>query len=270
MSRVVYRALVLSGCLVGAIVPAAAQTTSAELPQPPRGQSQPSLDPSARWPEPVTDSETYGFFLLDLLEYRAMPGSNVARWDALGWRGGDVHRFWFKSDGRAPTRTLDGVEVDAQALYGRLIAPYYDLQLGVRYELRRRDGDAASRVHVAIGLQGLLPYQYEFEPVLFISQDGDVAARVTATRDLGLTQRWFLQARFEANAAIQAVERFGVGAGLNDIAIGVRVRREIRREFAPYAGVSWGRSFGETARFARHDGESTRRFSVAAGLRTWF
>lgn len=270
MSRVVCRALVLIGCLVGAAVPAAAQTTSADPPQPPATQSQPNLEPSDKWPEPVTDSETYGLFLFDLLEYRALPGSNVVRWDTLGWRGGDVHRFWFKSDGRAPTRTLDGAEIDAQALYGRLIAPYYDLQLGVRYELRRRDGDTASRVHVAIGLQGLLPYQYEFEPVLFISQDGDVAARVTASRDLGLTQRWFLQARVEANAAVQAVERFGVGAGLNDVGIGVRIRRELRREFAPYAGVSWGRSFGETARFAQRDGEATSRFSVVAGLRTWF
>lgn len=270
MSFVACRALVLIGCLAAAAVPAAAQATAPASPQPPAGQSQPNLEPSGTWPEPVTDSEAYGFFLFDLLEYRALPGSNVVRWDTLGWRGGDVHRFWFKSDGRAPTRTLDGAEVDAQALYGRLIAPYYDLQLGVRYELRRRDGDTASRVHVAIGLQGLLPYQYEFEPVLFISQDGDVAARVTASRDLGLTQRWFLQARVEANAAVQAVERFGVGTGLNDIAIGVRIRRELRREFAPYAGVSWGRSFGETGRFAQRDGESTSRFSVVAGLRTWF
>lgn len=269
MSLVVCRALALIGCLAAAAVPAPAQTT-AEPPQPPAGQSQPNLEPSEQWPEPVTDSETYGLFLFDLLEYAALPGSNVVRWDALGWRGGDVHRFWFKSDGRAPTRTLDGAEVDAQALYGRLIAPFYDLQFGVRYELRRRDGDTASRVHVAIGLQGLLPYQYEFEPVLFISQDGDVAARVTASRDLGLTQRWFLQARVEANAAVQAVERFGVGAGVNDVAIGVRLRREFRREFAPYAGLSWGRSFGETTRLAQRDGESSSELSVVAGLRTWF
>lgn len=270
MSRAVFRMLLPVVCLAAGPLTAGAQTTGAEPTEQTPGQSQPNLEPSKEWPTPVTDSETYGFFLVDLLEYRALPGSNVLRWDTLGWRGGDVHRFWFKSEGRAPTQTLDGTEVDAQALYGRLIAPYYDVQVGLRYELRRRDRDTASRVHFAFGLQGLLPYQYEIEPVVFISQDGDVAARVTASRDLLLTQRWFLQARFEANAAVQAVQRFGVGSGLNDLALSLRVRHEFRREFAPYAGVSWGRSFGEAAEFARRSGDSTSGFSLVAGLRTWF
>lgn len=270
MTRVVFRMLLPVVWLASGSLTAGAQTTRVEPTKQTAGQSQPNLEPSKEWPKPVADSETYGFFLFDLLEYRALPGPNLLRWDTLGWRGGDVHRFWFKSEGRGPTRTLDGMEVDAQALYGRLIAPYYDVQVGLRYELRRRNRDTASRVHFAVGLQGLLPFQYEIEPVLFVSQDGKVAARVTASRDLLLTQRWFLQARFEANAAVQAVERFGLGAGLNDVTVGFRVRHEFRREFAPYAGVSWGQSFGDTAVFARRDGDATGGLSIIAGLRAWF
>ena len=272
MSRALFRMWLLSAaCLTAGPIAAGAQTTGATpTAERPSGQSQPNLAPSEPWPDPVADAETYGFFLVDLLEYRVRPDSNVLRWDTLAWRGGDVHRFWFKSEGRGSTHKLERSEIDAQALYGRLIAPYYDVQLGLRYELRRRGGESASRAHLALGLQGLLPYQYEIEPVMFISQDGDVAARVTASRDLLLTQRWFLQARFEANAAVQGVERFGVGSGLNDVTAGVRIRHEFRREFAPYAGVSWARSVGETAAFARRSGDSASGLSIVAGLRTWF
>ena len=62
----------------------------------------------------------------------------------------------------------------------------------------------------------------------------------------------------------------GLGSGLTDAEAGLRLRYEISREFAPYVGASWERSFGDTARYSRAAGEGTGGFSVVAGIRAWF
>jgi copper resistance protein B len=50
----------------------------------------------------------------------------------------------------------------------------------------------------------------------------------------------------------------------------LRLRYEIRREFAPYVGVSYERSFGDTADFVRAHGESAGSTRFIVGLRAWF
>lgn len=215
-------------------------------------------------PQPVADSGQFSFLLFDRLEY----GADGLHWDLVGWRGGDVHRWWFKSEGDQSLRGRGG-EADLQFLRGRLIAPFLDLQYGLRYEGQWGDG-TRGRAFAVIGLQGLAPYKYEIEPALFISQDGDVSARFTATYDMFLSQRLILQPRFEANAAIQRVERFGVGSGFNDVELALLLRYEIRREFAPYIGISWKNSFGDTARYLRREGLDPSRFQVLVGVRAWF
>lgn len=224
-----------------------------------------NLSPKKDFPSPVADNEIYSSTLFDLLEYN----SNALVWDLVGWSGNDKNRFWYKTEGRQGSRAAGG-EADVQALYGRLIAPYYDFQVGIRYEHQRGRGGNASRLFAVIGRQGPAPYQYDIEPALFISHRGDVSARFTGTKDLLINQRAILQPRIEANAAFQKVEKFGVGSGLNDVSLGLRLRYEIRREFAPYIGVSWSRSFGGTADLARREGENPSRFSIVSGLRIWF
>lgn len=105
---------------------------------------------------------------------------------------------------------------------------------------------------------------------LFVSQDGDVSARFSAEYQLLLSQRLILQPEFETNIAIQKVEEFGVGSGLNDLELGLRLRYEISRKFAPYVGINWTRKFGDTADLAREEGESTDNFSFVGGLRLFF
>ena len=123
---------------------------------------------------------------------------------------------------------------------------------------------------VVIGLQGLVPYNYEIESALFVSCLGHVSARLTTTKDLSLSQRLILQLRLETNAAIQRVKKFTTGSGLNNVEGGARLRYEIRREFAPYVGVSLDRSFGETATFVRKEGGDSSQIRFVVGVRVWF
>ncbi len=147
-------------------------------------QTLPNLAPKKDFPSPVADNEIYSSTLFDLFEYN----SNALVWDLVGWSGNDKNRFWYKTEGRQGSRTAGG-EGDVQALYGRLIAPYYDFQVGIRYESQRGRGGNPSRLFAVIGLQGLVPYQYDIEPALFISHRGDVSARFTGTNDVLINQR---------------------------------------------------------------------------------
>jgi copper resistance protein B len=60
-----------------------------------------------------------------------------------------------------------------------------------------------------------------------------------------------------------------VGSGLNSIGLGARLRYEIRREFAPYVGVSWTRLTSGTADLARLEGEDSSAFGLVLGVRMW-
>lgn len=223
-----------------------------------------------RWPSPVADREVYSFFLFDLFEYQAGRNADGLRWDVVGWVGGDYDRLWLKTEGAHQPSGEDSGEADLQILYGRLISPFWDFQAGVRREWLYSAGPDKTRDFIVIGVQGLAPYWFELEPALFISEDGDISARFTAEFDLLFTQRLILQPRFETEFAFQEVEEFGVGQGINDVELGLRLRYEFRREFAPYLGISWRRDVGETADLTRRDGEDVEDFSLVGGVRMWF
>lgn len=232
-----------------------------------------SLSPGT-WPAPVNDQEHRLFMLVDVLEYRPRTGGGEStsdyRWDVEGWYGGDYNRLWFKSEGQKDTAFKADYDVDFQLLYGRFIRKYYDFQVGGRVETQSFRGSNVTRGQTVIGIEGLVPYNYEFESALFIDQNGAVSVRLSFTKDLLITQRVILQPRFETNAAVQRVEEFTTGSGLNNLEFGLRLRYEIRREFAPYVGISIDKSFGETATFVRQEGGDPSQIRFAVGVRAWF
>lgn len=239
-----------------------------------RGESDAVTTPSEPldrgWPEPVDDSTTRGFLLFDNLEYQATDGPDPLRWDLFGWYGGDTERLWFKSEGRAAfAPAKEAEEVELQLLYGRHVSPYFDLQAGMRFDPRTRSDGSPERTYAVIGLQGLAPYQFEVEPTLFLSEKGHVAARLTATYDILLSQRLVLQPRLETNLRSDEDPAIGLGSGLNDLELGFRVRYEVRREVAPYVGLTWRETYGTTHRLALEEGDASHLAAVA-GVRLWF
>lgn len=234
----------------------------------------PNLSPQQGWLPPVNDQENHLFTLIDVLEYRPKIGggehTSDYRWDIEGWYGGDYNRLWFKSEGQQNTAFKADYDLDFQLLYGRFIRKYYDFQIGPRFETQTFRGRNVTRGFAAIGIEGIVPYDYTMEATLFIDQNGAVSGRLTLTKDLLLTQRLILQGRFETNVAAQRVERFTTGSGLNNLEFGIRLRYEIRREFAPYVGLSLDRSFGETATLVRQDGGDPSQIRFVVGLRAWF
>lgn len=227
------------------------------------------LYPRKDWPQPVEDEVRRTFILADVLEYRASREGGDFRWDAEGWHGNDYNRIWFKSEGERNTALKADYDIDAQLLYGRFLKRYYDFQIGPRIETQTFQGRNVTRLHGVVGIEGLVPYNYDIEALLFVSQNGDVSGRVTFTKDILLSQRLILQGRFETLLAAQRVERFTTGSGLNNLEGGLRLRYEARREFAPYVGVSFDRSFFGTADLVRAQGGDSAQIRFVAGIRFW-
>ncbi len=247
---------------------------------PPRGDdraaellSRPALEELMEpFPPPVEDSTLHSFSLFELLEYRAnSAGPNSFVWDFVGWYGGDYNRLWIKTEGRQDLSAGFRGEGDLQLLYGRMIAPFWDFQVGLRGKANLGSGFRDNtRTYAVIGVQGLAPGIFEVEPAIYISDRGEVSAELTMSADLYLTQRLVLQPRFAGEVSVQGDERFGTGSGVTETDIGLRLRYEIRREIAPYIGVSWLRAYGETARISREEGETTDTVALVLGLRLWW
>lgn len=203
--------------------------------------------------------------MFDLAEIQIRGGRGGYRWNGEAWFGGDVDRLVIKTEGDGDFGgRVDDAEV--QALYSRAIDPYFNLQAGVRHDIRPRQ----SRTYATVGVEGLAPYWFDVEGALFLSDKGDVLARVEGSYDQRITQRLILQPRVEANLALQDVRATAVGAGLSDIELGLRLRYEIKRELAPYVGVSYDRQIGRTALFAREEGGDIGGASLVIGVTSWF
>lgn len=217
----------------------------------------------------MMDNQTYFFFMADRFEYSSISGPDPLVWDAQGYIGKDINKFWFKAEGEALTIEKEG-EMEFQGLYSRAISPFFDLQAGLRYDLAYNREGSDRRAFGVLGFQGLAPYFFEVDGGLFISQDGDISASIEGEYDLLFTQRLIGQPRFATKFAVQEVPEFGVGNGFNRVQLGFRLRYEIRREFAPYVGISWNRKLGETADFTRQEGGEVRTLGLVGGVRMWF
>lgn len=203
--------------------------------------------------------------LIDRLEARLQNGRDGYAWDAQGWIGGDIGKLWLKSEGEgAFGGAIEAAEV--QALWSHAIGPFFDLQAGLRYDLRPQP----DRAYAVLGVQGLAPYWFELDAAAFLSTMGDLTARVEAEYDQRITQKFILQPRVEIDLAAQDVPELGIGSGLSTAEAGLRLRYEFVPEFAPYVGVEYERAFGDTARFRRGEGEDVGGWSLLVGLRAWF
>ena len=121
-----------------------------------------------------------------------------------------------------------------------------------------------------LGLQGLAPHWWEVDGALFLSNKGELTARAEAEYDLRITQELVLQPRLEIDLSAQDMRELGIGAGLSEAAVGVRLRYQPTPLFAPYVGVEYERAFGDTARFRRDEGEDRDSVNLLAGIRFFF
>ncbi len=223
------------------------------------------MEASRKAVQAANGAQSNYFFMADRLEIQSGDEEDTVLWDLQGWYGGDINKLWVKSEGEY---SLDGNEIEdaeLQVLWSRAVSTYFDVQTGIRYDIEP-DGLA----HGVVGVQGLAPYWFEVDAAAFLSEKGDVTARIEAEYDMLFTQRLVLQPRVELELSAQDIPEREIGSGVTGLDAGLRLRYEIKREFAPYVGVEWQSAFGDTADFIEAEGRSKDQTVFVLGLRAWF
>lgn len=212
----------------------------------------------------MNDDARFGKLLFDQFEYTHSPRASGLAVDAQAYYGGDVNKLWLKLDGERSEGHLH--DTRAEALWAHATNAFWDTQLGVRHDF----GDGPGRSWAAFGAQGLSPYWFDIEATAYVGQSGRTAARMEAEYDLLLTQKLIFTPDLELNAYGKRDPARHIGAGLSNVELGLRLRYEITRQFAPYIGIDWNRRVGGTADLVRAAGEPAFDHELVAGVRFWF
>lgn len=210
------------------------------------------------------ESAINSMLLIDQLEvWNASPGAGLG-WDAVAWVGSDINRLWLRTEGEYVDSTLESA--DLELLAGHSVAAWWDFLVGVRHDFK----PGPSQTFLAVGVMGLSPYKFETDITAYLGEGGQTAARLQFEYETLFTGRLILQPKLEFNLYGKDDPARGIGSGLSDAELGLRLRYEITRQFAPYFGVAWSKSFGQTADYLRDAGEETGGVRWVAGFRMWF
>ncbi|BCX18373.1 MAG: hypothetical protein KatS3mg117_2055 [Geminicoccaceae bacterium] len=217
--------------------------------------------------EPVRAAETGHLHLfhalqVEQLEQRIRNGANAVAWEAHAWIGTDDHKAWLETKGEKPNGERPE-QAEFQLLYSRRISDYFDGRVGIRYDV----APSPDRGFAVLSLHGLAPYWFEVDASAFLSDEGELSARISAEYELLITQQLILQPSAEVDLAAQSVRERGIGSGLGAVELGLRLRYELVRKVAPYVGILWERKFGDTADLAREEGEDADDLSFLVGIR---
>ena len=200
---------------------------------------------------------------LDQLEWRNA-NQNEFAWDAEAWLGYDTNKLWVKTEGE---KTADNTEhSEIQLLYSRSVSAFWDFQTGLRIDIEPE----STRNWIAFGLQGLAPYFIEVDSALFFGESGDLAYRLKLEQEWLLTQKLALVPKIELKFYGQNDREYEQGSGLSETEIGLRLQYQIKRNIAPYIGVHTFKKHGNTAAYARDEGEETDDAQLLIGLHAWF
>lgn len=215
-------------------------------------------------PHMMGDAHPFHSLLVDRLERVRTHANSSTAYDLQAAFGRIYNRAVLKAEGDFD----DGKpqEGRTELLWAHALTTFWDTQLGLRHD----SGLGKNRQWLAAGVQGLAPYWFELEATAYVGEQGRTALRFAAEYELLLTQKLILQPRIETNFYGKRDSERAIGSGLSDVAAGVRLRYEIRREFAPYIGLERSAKFGGSADFARAEDKQTMETRVVAGLRFWY
>jgi len=205
---------------------------------------------------------------MEELEYRqGDQRESLLVWDGDAFLGTDELKLrWLgKGEYDADGDVLETME--NRLVLQKPISDFFDIKAGVRLD----SPEGVDRWFGVFGVTGLAPQWIEIDADLFISETGDVSARLDAEYELLITNRLILTPSGEIDVALSDDREIGVASGLNSIELGLRLSYDVvDRTFSPYIGVVFERKFGRTADFARDEGEDPSALFAVIGAKLMF
>jgi copper resistance protein B len=212
----------------------------------------------------LSDEKSMGSVLINRLESQRDSNDTSTAYDMRAWYGRDYQRLLLKAEGNINAGELE--ESNTSLYWSQAVASFWDAHLGLRHD----SGIAPDRDWFSVGVEGLAPYWFDLDATLNIGDKGRILLSLEAEYELLLTQRVILQPRLAVDLRHKEDAESGLGPGVTEIVAGMRLRYEVRREFAPYLGIEWTGSYGATAEYIRNAGNEPIQARAVAGLRLWF
>ncbi|EHU1360459.1 copper resistance protein B [Acinetobacter baumannii] len=180
--------------------------------------------------------------------------------------GTDENRLFLKAN-------LDKAEgndpkYDVSALYSRNVAPFWDIQAGVRYSEDRNNN--SNRVDGVVGILGLAPYFFETQAYLYGGENNFWGASFDVDRDLLLTQKLITQPYIEADIVFNDNSDFASKTGLSELKAGIKTRYEITKRIRPFVDVAYQYEKGQKATSMQEATESEKGWKYGAGIELVF
>ncbi len=205
---------------------------------------------------------------IEELEYRnSDEDENRAVWNGDAFIGTDELKVRWIAKGEYDT-DASKLETLENQLVGQVpISEFFDAKAGVRLDSPK----GADRWYGVLGIAGLAPQWFELDANLFLSETGDASARIDVEYELLLTNRLILTPSAEVDIAFSDDPEIGIGSGLSKGEIGIRLSYDVvDRVVSPYIGVVHEQKFGNTADFARNEGEDATSWYVVVGSKFLF
>jgi len=211
----------------------------------------------------MDDAAPLGMLWFDQAEWRSLAQPNGLAWQAEGWYGGDYDKAWMRTQGTPDPG--DGESARVELFWDHALLRWWNVEVGGRQDV----GVGPGRTWAALGMRGIAPQGVDVEATVYAGSAARTAARLKLDYELLFTQRLILQPEIEMDFYGRPDPARIDGAGLADLEVGLRLRYEVRREFAPYAGVVWTRHYGATAGYWAGAGSDPNEVTLALGVRVW-
>ncbi len=203
---------------------------------------------------------------IEQLEYRySENGSDAIAWDGDAIIGTDELKFVLRSEGEFETDGNVMETLETQARLRKPISTFFDGVIGVRADTP----EGPDRFHGVVGVKGLAPQWFEIDADLYLSEHPSF--RFEAEYEALITNRLILTPSFEIDVPFTDDREIEIGAWGPKVEIGARLSYDVLdRSVAPYVGVHYERSFGETRDIAIADNKEGDALFFVTGLRLMF
>lgn len=155
------------------------------------------------------------------------------------------------------------------ALYSRNVAPFWDVQAGVRYS-EDKNSSNSDRVDGVIGVLGLAPYFFETQAYLYGGENNFWGASFEIERDFLLTQKLITQPYLEMDAIFNDDSDYAAKSGLSELKTGIKTRYEITKRIKPFIDVAYQYEKGQKATSMQEATESEKGWKYGAGIELVF
>ena len=181
--------------------------------------------------------------------------------------GTDENRIFIEANLAKPESS--DINYDISALYSRNVAPFWDVQTGVRYS-EDKNSPNNNRIDGVIGILGLAPYFFETQAYLYGGENNFWGTSFEFERDLILTQKLITQPYIEADVVFSDDSDYAAKSGLSELKTGIKTRYEITKRIKPFIDVAYQYEKGQKATSMQEATDSEKGWKYGAGIELVF